>query len=130
MRSGNIGGKGDERPLRLLKDERAQESVCQEFETAGHDAARLRYGYLFQVYRGRNGDPVSEPDQSLPSRLCDAPPQVTYEVGVLGLSREALEYPQSCMSDLVRDKWDKFSLEMLIMLETRIRRRVPVEFAA
>ena len=37
---------------------------------------------------------------------------------------------QSRVSDLVRGKWDKFSLEMLITLEARIGRRVRVEFAA
>jgi predicted XRE-type DNA-binding protein len=37
---------------------------------------------------------------------------------------------QSRVSDLVRGKWDKFSLEMLITLETRLGRRVRVEFAA
>lgn len=36
---------------------------------------------------------------------------------------------QSRVSDLVRGKWDKFSLEMLITLEARIGRRVRVEFA-
>ena len=37
---------------------------------------------------------------------------------------------QSCLSDLVRGKWDKFSLEMLITLEARLGRTVRVEFAA
>lgn len=37
---------------------------------------------------------------------------------------------QSRVSDLVRGKWDKFSLEMLITLETRIGRTVRVELAA
>ena len=37
---------------------------------------------------------------------------------------------QSRVSDLVRGKWDKFSLEMLITLEARIGRTVRVEFAA
>ena len=37
---------------------------------------------------------------------------------------------QSRVSDLVRGKWDKFSLEMLFTLEARIGRNVPVEFAA
>jgi predicted XRE-type DNA-binding protein len=37
---------------------------------------------------------------------------------------------QSRVSDLVRGKWDKFSLEMLITLETRIGRKVRVELAA
>lgn len=37
---------------------------------------------------------------------------------------------QSRVSDLVRGKWDKFSLEMLIMLAARIGRKVRVEFAA
>jgi predicted XRE-type DNA-binding protein len=37
---------------------------------------------------------------------------------------------QSRVSDLVRGKWDKFSLEMLIALEARIGRKVPVEFTA
>lgn len=37
---------------------------------------------------------------------------------------------QSRVSDLVRGKWDKFSLEMLLTLEARIGRRVRVEFAA
>jgi predicted XRE-type DNA-binding protein len=37
---------------------------------------------------------------------------------------------QSRVSDLVRGKWDKFSLKMLITLEARIGRKVPVEFAA
>ncbi len=36
---------------------------------------------------------------------------------------------QSRVSDLVRGKWDKFSLEILITLETRIGRKVRVEFA-
>ena len=37
---------------------------------------------------------------------------------------------QSRVSDLVRGKWDKFSLEMLITLEARIGRTVRVELAA
>jgi predicted XRE-type DNA-binding protein len=41
-----------------------------------------------------------------------------------------LRIAQSRVSDLVRGKWDKFSLEMLITLEARIGRKVRVEFAA
>lgn len=37
---------------------------------------------------------------------------------------------QSRVSDLVRGKWEKFSLEMLITLEARIGRKVRVELAA
>jgi predicted XRE-type DNA-binding protein len=37
---------------------------------------------------------------------------------------------QSRVSDLVRGKWDKSSLEMLITLEARIGRTVRIEFAA
>ena len=37
---------------------------------------------------------------------------------------------QSRVSDLVRGKWDKFSLEMLITLEARLGRTVRVECAA
>jgi predicted XRE-type DNA-binding protein len=37
---------------------------------------------------------------------------------------------QSRVSDLVRGKWDKFSLEMLITLEARLGRSIRVEFAA
>ena len=37
---------------------------------------------------------------------------------------------QSRVSDLVRGKWDKFSLQMLITLEARLGRTVRVEFAA
>ena len=37
---------------------------------------------------------------------------------------------QSRVSDLVRGKWDKFSLEMLITLEARLVRTIRVEFAA
>lgn len=37
---------------------------------------------------------------------------------------------QSRVSDLVRGKWDRFSLEMLITLEARLGRTVRVEFAA
>jgi predicted XRE-type DNA-binding protein len=37
---------------------------------------------------------------------------------------------QSRVSDLVRGKWDKFSLEMLITLEAQIVRRVRVKCAA
>ena len=37
---------------------------------------------------------------------------------------------QSRVSDLVRGKWDKFSLEMLITLEARLERTVRVECAA
>lgn len=36
---------------------------------------------------------------------------------------------QSRVSDLVRGKWDKFSLEMLITLEARLGRTVRVECA-
>ena len=37
---------------------------------------------------------------------------------------------QSRVSDLVRRKWEKFSLEMPITLEARLGRRVRVELAA
>ena len=37
---------------------------------------------------------------------------------------------QSHVSDLVRGKWDKFTLEMLIKLAARLGRTVRVEFAA
>ena len=37
---------------------------------------------------------------------------------------------QSRVSDLVRGKWERFSLEMLITLETRLGRTVRVELAA
>lgn len=37
---------------------------------------------------------------------------------------------QSRVSDLVRGKWDKFSLEMLITLEARLGRTIRVEVAA
>ena len=37
---------------------------------------------------------------------------------------------QSRVSDLVRGKWDKFNLEMLITLEVRLVRTIRVEFAA
>ena len=37
---------------------------------------------------------------------------------------------QSRVSDLVRGKWDKFSLEMFITLEARLGRTIRVEFAA
>ncbi len=43
---------------------------------------------------------------------------------------ERLGIAQSRVSDLVRGKWDKFSLEMLITLETRLGRTVNVELAA
>ena len=43
---------------------------------------------------------------------------------------ERLGIAQSRVSDLVRSKWDKFSLEMLITLEARLGRRVNLELAA
>ncbi len=36
---------------------------------------------------------------------------------------------QSRVSDLMRGKWEKFSLEMLITLEARLGRQVILEFA-
>ncbi len=36
---------------------------------------------------------------------------------------------QSRVSDLMRGKWEKFSLEMLITLEARLGRRLTLEFA-
>lgn len=42
---------------------------------------------------------------------------------------ERLGIAQSRVSDLVRGKWDKFSLEMLITLESRAGRRVTLELA-
>lgn len=41
-----------------------------------------------------------------------------------------LRIAQSRVSDLVRGKWEKFSLEMLITLEARRGRTVRVELAA
>jgi len=43
---------------------------------------------------------------------------------------EKLEIAQSRMSDLMRGKWEKFSLEMLITLEARAGRTVTLELAA
>lgn len=43
---------------------------------------------------------------------------------------EKLQITQSRVSDLMRGKWDKFSLEMLITLEARAGRRVTLELAA
>ena len=37
---------------------------------------------------------------------------------------------QSRVSDLVRGKWEKFSLEMLITLESRVGRKVSLELVA
>ncbi len=42
---------------------------------------------------------------------------------------EQLGVAQSRVSDLVRGKWDKFSLEMLITFEARIGRQVTLELA-
>jgi len=36
----------------------------------------------------------------------------------------------SRVSDLMRGKWDKFSLEMLVSLEARIGRKITLDFAA
>ena len=43
---------------------------------------------------------------------------------------EKVGISQSRVSDLVRGKWEKFSLEMLITLEGRLGRKVSVELAA
>jgi predicted XRE-type DNA-binding protein len=43
---------------------------------------------------------------------------------------EKLRIAQSRISDLMRGKWEKFSLEMLITLEARIGRKVTLELAA
>ena len=43
---------------------------------------------------------------------------------------ELLGITQSRVSDLVRGKWQKFNLEMLIRLEARIGRTVRLELAA
>lgn len=43
---------------------------------------------------------------------------------------ERLGIVQSRVSDLVRGKWEKFSLEMLITLEARVGRKVQVELVA
>ncbi|MFN8470228.1 MAG: helix-turn-helix transcriptional regulator [Caldilineaceae bacterium] len=42
---------------------------------------------------------------------------------------ERLGITQSRVSDLVRGKWDKFSLEMLIMLEARAGRTITLDLA-
>lgn len=41
-----------------------------------------------------------------------------------------LSISQSRVSDLVRGKWEKFSLEMLITLEARLGRKVSLKLAA
>jgi len=43
---------------------------------------------------------------------------------------ERLGIAQSRVSDLIRGKWEKFSLEMLITLESRVGRKVSLELAA
>ena len=43
---------------------------------------------------------------------------------------EKLSISQSRVSDLVRGKWEKFSLEMLITLEARLGRKVSLKLAA
>jgi len=43
---------------------------------------------------------------------------------------EKLEIAQSRVSDLIRGKWERFSLEMLITLEARLGRSVTLELAA
>ncbi|MGH8587088.1 MAG: helix-turn-helix domain-containing protein [Gammaproteobacteria bacterium] len=43
---------------------------------------------------------------------------------------ERLKIPQSRVSDLVRGKWDKFSLDMLITLATRAGLKVELKAAA
>lgn len=43
---------------------------------------------------------------------------------------QRLGIAQSRVSDLVRGKWEKFSLEMLITLEARLGRTVRLELAA
>jgi predicted XRE-type DNA-binding protein len=40
---------------------------------------------------------------------------------------ERLGIAQSRLSDLMRNKWEKFSLEMLVTLEARAGRRVTIE---
>jgi plasmid maintenance system antidote protein VapI len=42
---------------------------------------------------------------------------------------ERLGITQSRVSDLVRGKWEKFSLEMLIVLEARAGRTITLELA-
>jgi predicted XRE-type DNA-binding protein len=42
---------------------------------------------------------------------------------------QQLGIAQSRVSDLIRGKWEKFSLEMLITLEARAGRRVTLELA-
>jgi predicted XRE-type DNA-binding protein len=41
-----------------------------------------------------------------------------------------LRIAQSRVSELMRGKWEKFSLEMLITLEARVGRKVTLELAA
>ncbi len=43
---------------------------------------------------------------------------------------EVLSISQSRVSDLMRGKWEKFSLDMLITLATRAGRRVELKLAA
>jgi predicted XRE-type DNA-binding protein len=46
------------------------------------------------------------------------------------VAAERLGISQSRVSDLVRGKWEKFSLEMLITLESRLGRKVSLKLAA
>jgi predicted XRE-type DNA-binding protein len=43
---------------------------------------------------------------------------------------QVLGVGQSRVSDLMRGKWEKFSLEMLITLEARMGQQLILEFAA
>lgn len=55
-------------------------------------------------------------------------------IGSSGMSQteaaKRLGITQSRVSDLMRGKWDKFSLEMLVSLEARLGRKVTLDFAA
>jgi predicted XRE-type DNA-binding protein len=55
-------------------------------------------------------------------------------IGTAGMTQaqaaEKLEIAQSRVSDLMRGKWEKFSLEMLITLEARLGRTVTLQLAA
>lgn len=46
------------------------------------------------------------------------------------VAAEQLGITQSRVSDLMRGKWEKFNLEMLITLESRIGRKVQMRLAA
>jgi uncharacterized DUF497 family protein len=82
----SIVGGSDEEALRLFQV--CSKPLPPQAEEAAHHSARRGYDRLLSCFGGEEGDSVSEPHQSVSSRLCRVGSKTEHEMGVTSKLRQ------------------------------------------